>query len=143
MAASPTWMSLTDLGRVYGISAIHCGRALKNNGWRDRFGQPTQGALQAGAASINGPLNHTNSSLWNTKICGALLEKTGYHQISRAMRVEQWALLLEAIAEGCPSIDITADQMAEEIPEELIEDINDELSSKNCLFRIKANKVIA
>ena len=26
------WLSLTDLGRIYGISAVHCGRLLSDAG---------------------------------------------------------------------------------------------------------------
>ena len=47
MAAFNPWLSLTDLGRIYGISAIHCGRILEQQGWRDRRGRPTQEALEA------------------------------------------------------------------------------------------------
>ena len=49
MAATTSWLSLTDLGRIYGISAIHCGKTLEHQGWRDRRGRPTQSALDANA----------------------------------------------------------------------------------------------
>ena len=54
MTNSQLWLSLTDLGRMYGISAIHCGRALNLNGLRDQKGKPTQEAIQAGAAYTTG-----------------------------------------------------------------------------------------
>ena len=115
MTASPSWMSLTDLGRIYGISAIHCGRALKQNGWRDNRGHPTQGALKAGAASSQGPLNHTNSSLWNTKICGALLEKTGYQQMEMTLS-PILTYLLETIDLGyTPKITLLENKAKKEI----------------------------
>ena len=38
MAALNPWLSLTDLSRIFGISAIHCGRILEQQGWRDRRG---------------------------------------------------------------------------------------------------------
>ena len=55
MAATTSWLSLTDLGRIYGISAIHCGKTLEHQGWRDRRGRPTQSALDANAAMQTGP----------------------------------------------------------------------------------------
>ncbi len=141
MAHSPTWLSLTDLGRIYGISAIHCGRALRKQGWRDQNGKPTPCALRAGAANNPGPHNHTNSSLWNTKVCGELLKKTGYEPISKAMQVEQWAQLLEALVEGSPSINTTAEQMAEELPMDLINEVNQELSQRGSLFRVQQSSL--
>ena len=42
--AEPQWLSLTDLGRIYGISAVHCGRLLSEAGLRDANGQPSRHA---------------------------------------------------------------------------------------------------
>jgi len=135
MAPSATWLSLTDLGRIYGISAIHCGRALQQQGWRDRHGRPTPGAIEAGAAFNHGAHHTPRAALWNAQICSALLEKTGYQQVSRSLQIEQWVQLLEAMEQGCPSINATAAQMAEELPNELIGDVNHELAQRGCPFR--------
>ena len=107
MAPTATWLSLTDLGLIYGISANHCGRALQQQGWRDRHGRPTPGALQIGAAFPHGPLNPSRTALWNDSICRAFLEKTGYQPISRSLKIDQWAQLLAALEEGSPSINLT------------------------------------
>ena len=56
MAAINPWLSLTDLGRIYGISAIHCGRILEQQGWRDRRGRPTPAALEIEAATNQDPM---------------------------------------------------------------------------------------
>ncbi|KZR68822.1 hypothetical protein PMIT1313_02446 [Prochlorococcus marinus str. MIT 1313] len=136
MAPSPSWLSLTDLGRIYGISAINCGRALQLQGLRDRHGRPTPGALETGAAHKHGPQTPPRTALWNAKICKGLLEKSGYQPINRTLQVEQWAELLEALEEGSPSINATAEQMAEDLPEELVGDVNDQLALRGCHFRV-------
>ena len=78
MAATTSWLSLTDLGRIYGISAIHCGKTLEHQGWRDRRGRPTQSALDANAAMQTGPHGQGRTVLWNRSVCSQLLEHKGY-----------------------------------------------------------------
>ena len=123
MAVTPLWLSLTDLGRIYGISAIHCGRSLEQQGWRDRRGRPTPTALEAGAAMNAGPHGQGRSVLWNRTVCGTHLEAQGYEPMSRSLLVDQWTRLLEALDLGSPSINATADQMAEDMPRELVEEV--------------------
>jgi len=38
--------------------------------------------------------------------------------------------------EGSPSIDATVEQMAEDIPGELAEDVNHQLAARGCRFRV-------
>ena len=128
MAATTSWLSLTDLGRIYGISAIHCGKTLEHQGWRDRRGRPTQSALDANAAMQTGPHGQGRTVLWNHTVCSQLLEQKGYEPMSRSLQVEQWTQLLEALQVGSPSITETADQMAEEMPGELLDDVNHQLA---------------
>ena len=135
MAATTSWLSLTDLGRSYGISAIHCGKTLEQQGWRDRHGRPTQSALDANAAIKTGPHGQGRSVLWNRSVCSQLLEQQGYEPMSRSLQVEQWTQLLEALQVGSPSITATADQMAEEMPGELLDDVNHQLDARGCRYR--------
>ena len=136
MAATTSWLSLTDLGRIYGISAIHCGKTLEHQGWRDRRGRPTQSALDANAAMQTGPHGQGRTVLWNRSVCSQLLEQKGYEPMSRSLQVEQWTQLLEALQLGSPSITATADQMAEEMPGELLEDVNHQLASRGCRYQV-------
>ena len=136
MAVTPLWLSLTDLGRIYGISAIHCGRSLEQQGWRDRRGRPTPTALEAGAAMNAGPHGQGRSVLWNRTVCGTHLEAQGYEPMSRSLLVDQWTRLLEALDLGSPSINATADQMAEDMPRELVEEVNDQLAARGCTYRV-------
>ncbi len=137
MASSTNWLSLKDLGQIYGISAMHCGRALQKEGWRDNKGFPTPRALNAGAASI--PINQKPAltPLWNEKICKILLEKTGYKPLSKKIQIQQWTILLEELAKGSPSIQTTPQQMAEEMPKSIIKEVNTQLINRGCVFQVK------
>ena len=73
MAATTSLLSLTDLGRIYGISAIHCGKTLEHQGWRDRRGRPTQSALDANAAMQTGPHGQGRTVLLNRAVFSQLL----------------------------------------------------------------------
>ncbi len=136
MAPSTTWLSITDLGRIYGLSSTHCGKALQKRGWRDEHGLPTQGALEAGAASTNGPHNHQGNALWNVDVCRGLLEKTCNGPLNRSIEIDLWVKLLETLNEGSPSINTTADQMAEELPADLVKEVNSQLAIRGCDFRV-------
>ena len=136
MAASPNWLSLTDLGRIYGISTFHCGRSLEQLGWRDRRGGPSPAAVECGAAKTSGPHGQSQSTLWNRDLCGRAFEDKGYRPMPHSQQVQQWTHFLEAMAEGSPSIDATVEQMAEDIPGDLIDDVNHELAARGCRFRI-------
>ena len=136
MAPSPTWLSLNDLGQIYGVSEVHCGRALQKQGWRDRNGHPTNGALTAGAACINDRHKPPKATLWNAEVCKDLMEKNGLEPINRDLKIMQWAQLLEALDEGSPSIDATAEQMAKDLPRDLVNEVNDQLSKRGCGFQV-------
>ena len=136
MALNSPWLSLSDLGRLYGISAVHCGRILEKNGWRDHRGRPTPTALEAGAASSIAPHSQGRSVFWSRSLCTDLLNSNGYTPISRSQQVEQWTQLLEALQLGSPSVCATADQMAEDMPKELIEEVNQQLKLRGCSYRV-------
>ena len=124
MGNSTTWISLNDLGRFYGISAIHCGKILNQRGWRDRRGQPSAEALKVQAARHLGPHGQTQSVVWNQELCGGLLEANGHQPVSLSRQIDQWSQLLEAMQSGSPSITATAAQMAEDMPNELVDGVN-------------------
>lgn len=136
MGNSTTWISLNDLGRFYGISAIHCGKILSQHGWRDRRGQPTVDAIQAQAARHVGPHGQTQSVVWNQELCGELLEAKGHQPVSLSRQIDQWSQLLEAMQSGSPSITSTAAQMAEDMPHELVDGVNQQLAERGCSFRV-------
>ena len=136
MGNSTTWISLNDLGRCYGISAIHCGKILNQQGWRDRRGQPTAEAFKAEAARHLGPHGQAQSVVWSQELCGDLLEGNGLQPVSLSRQIDQWSQLLEAMQSGSPSITATAAQMAEEMPNELVDGVNQQLAERGCSFRV-------
>ena len=136
MGNSTIWISLNDLGRCYGISTIHCGKILNQQGWRDRRGQPTAEAFKAEAARHLGPHGQTQSVVWNQELCGDLLETKGHQPVSLSRQIDQWSQLLEAMQSGSPSITSTADQMAEDMPSELVDGVNQQLAERGCSFRV-------
>ena len=133
--ATPTWLSLTELGQLFGISSTHCGRALDRLGWRDRHGRPSTTAVEAGAANASGSSLQARSEVWNSKVCTTVLQSQGYKRITRAQHVKQWVALLEALTEGSASITTTPEQMAEELPADLVADVNNQLSRRGCRFQ--------
>ncbi len=137
MGNSTTWISLNDLGRFYGISAIHCGKILNQRGWRDRRGQPSAEALKVQAARHLGPHGQTQSVVWNQELCGGLLEANGHQPVSLSRQIDQWSQLLEAMQSGSPSITATAAQMAEDMPNELVDGVNQQLAERGCSFRVQ------
>jgi len=130
------WLSLTDLGRLYGVSAVHCGRLLSEAGLRDANGQPTRHALRSGCA-IRGHQPHSHGpTQWHRSLCSAVFQRAGLEPIQRTTLVQQWAQLLSALNEGSASISTSADQMAEEVPGELVESVNAELRDIGCSFQV-------
>lgn len=132
------WLTLTDLGRIYGISALHCGRLLLQAGLRRSDGEPTQRALQAGCASAAPGRRHGQPPVWHRSNCRAAFEAAGLDTVQRATLVQQWANLLSALTEGSAAISTSADQMAEEMPGELVEPVNRQLRELGCSFQVSA-----
>ena len=135
--ATSNWVNLHDLGRSFGISARHCGRMLEQEGWRDRHGHPTPAALDVGAAEPRAPHSKGRSALWNVELCTIVLERQGHHPLSRDQHVNQWTDLLEAMADGSPSITTSADQMAEELPPDLVDAVNQQLNRRGCRYQVQ------
>lgn len=134
--AEPQWLSLTDLGRIYGISAVHCGRLLSEAGLREASGQPSRHALRSGCA-IRGLQPHAHGpTQWHRQHCQAVFTRAGLEPIRRTTLVQQWAQLLSALTEGSASITTSADQMAEDLPTELVESVNAELRDIGCNFQV-------
>lgn len=135
--ATSTWVNLHDLGRTFGISARHCGRVLEREGWRDRHGCPTPAALEMGAAEQRAPHHKGRSALWNAELCSVVLERQGHHPLSQDQHVNQWTDLLEAMAAGSASITTSVDQMAEELPADLVDAVNQQLNRRGCRYQVQ------
>jgi len=136
-ADSSPWLTLTDLGRLYGISAVHCGRLLQDAGLRSREGLPTAQALRRGCAPSQPQPFQAGEPIWHRQHCRQAFEAVGLVTVQRASLVQQWAALLSALSEGSPSISTSAAQMAEELPDELVDPVNRELQALGCSFQVQ------
>ncbi|MEY3735096.1 MAG: hypothetical protein RLZZ624_154 [Cyanobacteriota bacterium] len=131
-----SWLSLTALGRLYGISAVHCGRLLHDAGLRQADGTATHRALQEGLAYQQQPARPRHGPLWAEQGCGPILEASGLKPMANTTLVQQWVTLLSALDEGSPSICTTAAEMATELPRELVAPVNEGLRALGSPFQV-------
>jgi hypothetical protein len=134
--AAADWLSLTELGRVYGISAVHTGRLLVLSGLRSRDGEPTPRALRDGLALCPHPGDH-HQALWSRQGCAEPLESQGLEPLRQRSLVGLWADLLSALQQGSPSICVSAQEMADDMPQELVSPVNRELRQRGCSFQVQ------
>ena len=130
------WLSLTDLGRIYGISAVHCGRLLSDAGLRQQNGAPTSTALQQGLAYQHHPQATCPNAVWNGEGCATLLQEQGLRPMAERNLIEQWADLLSALEQGSPSFNTSAEEMASDLPANLVTQVNQELRQRGCNFQV-------
>jgi hypothetical protein len=146
MQPSTPWVTLTDLGRRYGLSAVGCGRLLSEAGLRDADGLPNERAVDEGLAFRRPEANANRSSLWHAERCGRLFDNLGVlplagqplglQPLDDNRLVQQWADLLAALAEGSEAISTTPDQMAEDLPGHLVPAVNDRLQLLGVAYRL-------
>ncbi|MFZ4803882.1 MAG: hypothetical protein ACOYLI_04375 [Synechococcus lacustris] len=137
------WLTLTDLGRRYGISAVYCGKLLTDAGLRDSAGLPNESALTQGFAFRRPEQNANRCTLWHQERCGGLLQDHGLRTLDERHLVQQWAELLFALNEGSPSISTSPAQMAEELPKHLVTAVNERLLGLGCNFQVQGLKTKA
>ena len=130
------WLSLTDLGRLYGLSAVHTGKILCQAGLRHKGGAPTQTALEAGLALCQHP-DHHHQALWSQQGCASHLESQGLEPLQQRNLVGLWADLLSALQQGAPAISVSAEEMAVDMPRELLHPVNRALRDRGCSFQVK------
>lgn len=136
-ASSPSeWLSLTELGRVYGISAVHTGKLLGAAGLRQAGGEPSDDALGRGLAQRQ-HAGHHHQALWHRQGCAPHLERQGLVPQKQRNLVGLWADLLSALQQGCPWISVTAEEMAGEMPGDLVTPVNRELRQRGCSFQVR------
>ena len=52
--------------------------------------------------------------------------------------IDQWADLLSALEQGSPSINTSAEEMASDLPANLVTQVNQELRQRGCNFQVGA-----
>ncbi|MFM7312781.1 MAG: hypothetical protein ACKO0M_06400 [Cyanobium sp.] len=142
VAPPSEWLSLTELGRVYGISAVHTGKLLVLAGLRSGDGEPTARALQDGIALCPHQGDH-HQALWSRQGCAGPLEHQGLEPLRQRSMVGLWADLLTALQQGSPSICVSAEEMADDMPQELVNPVNRELRQRGCSFQVRRIRTAA
>ena len=133
--SAPEWLTLTEIGRVYGISAVHTGKLLQSAGLRQLDGRPSPEALRLGLAhrrhsSPNGP------TLWNRQGCAPHLEQQGLQPRRQRQLVDLWADLLSALQQGASAVAVSPEDMAEDMPADLVAPVNLKLREQGCSFQV-------
>ena len=131
---APEWVCLSDLGRPYGLSALEVGRLLVQSEWRDASGEPTFRALARGLARRL-PSGQNHPAIWHRKGCAQWLESQRFVR-RQPDRIGLWAELLAALDQGEPAIAESAQEMALEIPSELVSSVNAALRSRGSRFQV-------
>ena len=134
--SASAWISLTDLGRIYGISAVHTGKLLTAAELRQSSGEPSPLAIEKGLAHPQHP-GHHRQALWNPTGCAPYLERAGLAPQRQQNLISLWADFLDALQQGSPSVDASAEEMANDIPAELIQSVNQELRQRGSSFQVQ------
>jgi len=129
------WVSVTDLGRVYGISAMHTSKLLEAAGLRLASGEASARAVEAGLARPPHSAQ-PRQILWHREGCGKHLERQGQVPRQQHNPIRLWADLLTALEQGSDAVIISAEEMATEIPRELVAPVNRELRQRGCSFQV-------
>lgn len=130
------WLELTDLGRIYGLSVSRTARLLAAAGLSDSGGGPSPAALNEGLARLcHGP-DQRGLVLWNRQACAPRLEGQGVSPQQQRSLVSLWADLLSTLQQDCAAVSITAEDMAGDMPRELVRPVNRELRLRGCPFQV-------
>lgn len=135
LPSSPEWLTLTEIGRVYGISAVHTGRLLQAAGLRQLDGHPSPEALRTGLAHRRHS-SPSGQTLWNRQGCAPHLEQQGLQPRRQRQMVDLWADLLSALQQGSTAVVISPEDMAEDIPADLVAPVNRRLREQGCSFQV-------
>jgi hypothetical protein len=114
---------------------VHTGKLLVAAGLRQSNGEPSRKALMAGLAWQQHP-GHHHQALWNRQGCAPHLERQGLEPQQQRNLVGLWADLLTALQQGSPSIAISAEEMAGDLPRELVAPVNRELRQRGSSFQV-------
>ena len=134
------WQSLTDLGRHYGVSAVLIGKLLRTCGLRLSSGEPSPEALTAGLALCQ-QAGHHHQALWHRLYVAPYLEAQGLEPLKQSRLVGLWADLLQALQQGSPAIAMSAEEMAGDIPSELVSPVNQALRQRGSSLDRKSTRL--
>jgi hypothetical protein len=128
------WQSLSELGRSHGLSALQMGQLMIQAELRESNGEPTFRALAKGLARRL-PAGQHHPAIWHGDGCSQWLESRRLIRHQPDL-IGLWAELLSALDRGEPAISVSAQEMAMEIPSELVSPVNDALRSRGSRFQV-------
>ncbi|MFN9659327.1 MAG: hypothetical protein ACK6BC_02970 [Cyanobacteriota bacterium] len=134
----PEWLTLTEIGRLYGISAVHTGKLLQAAGLRQLDGLPSPEALRLGLAHRRHSCP-SRQTLWTREGCAAQLERQGLRPQRERQLVDLWADLISDLEQGSPAVAMSAEDVAEDLPAELVAPVNRRLRERGCSFQVTSS----
>ncbi len=132
----PDWLTLTELGRLYGLSAVTIGKVLQASGLRQLDGRPSPEALRLGLA-FQRHSSPSRQTLWDREGCSPHLEHQGLKPLRQRSLLELWADLISDLQQGAPAVVMSAEDAAEEVPAELVAPLNRRLRERGCSFQVR------
>ncbi|MFN9646402.1 MAG: hypothetical protein ACK6BG_15080 [Cyanobacteriota bacterium] len=132
----PDWLTLTEMGRLYGISAVYTGKLLQGAGLRQLDGLPSAEALRLGLA-LRRHCTPNRQTLWHREGCAPHLERQGVRPQRQRQLVDLWADLISDLQQGFPAVVMSAEDVAEEVPAELVAPVNRRLRERGCSFQVR------
>lgn len=76
-----TWGNLTEIGHLFGLSAVKLGAELKARGYREESGKPSEDALVRGLVKATPLSNGREHYMWHKKLLPEALRADGLKQI--------------------------------------------------------------
>jgi hypothetical protein len=134
----PEWLTLTELGRLYGISAVHTGKLLQSAGLRQLDGLPSPEALRLGLAHRRHSCP-SRQTLWSRAGCAPHLEGQGLRPRRERPLVDLWVDLISDLQQGSPAVVMSAEEVVEELPADLVAPVNRRLRERGCGFQVTAS----
>jgi hypothetical protein len=131
----PEWLTLTELGRLYGISAVHTGKLLQAAGLRQLDGLPSPEALRLGLAHRRHSCP-SRQTLWSREGCALPLERQGLRLRGERQLVDLWADLISDLQQGLAAVVMSAEEVVEELPADLVGPVNRRLRERGCSFQV-------
>ncbi len=120
---------------MYGVSAQHIDQVLQAAGLLHLDGAPTAEALRRGLAQRRHSCP-SRPTLWNREGCAPHLERQGLRPRRQPQLVDLWADLLSALQQGGHAVVMTAEDIAAEIPADLVGPVNSKLRELGCGFQV-------
>ena len=133
--STPEWLTLTEIGRLYGLSSVTTGKLLQGAGLRQLDGRPSPEALRLGLAHRRHSCP-SRQTLWSREGCAPHFERQGLRPQRQRQLVDLWADLLSDLQQGSAAVVMSAEDMARDVPADLVAPVNRRLRERGCSFQV-------